>query len=76
MKTSLIIDDFLFKKAQEQALKNKQTLSEIISNWARAGYASFQKNKPKKRKAFKTVSLEKSKSIHLDSRSTWMDELE
>lgn len=75
MKTSLNIDDAVFKAAQRETLKNKRTLSEIISEWARLGrYAVLKrKNKPSK---IKTVNLGGPARFDLNSRRNWMDFLD
>ncbi len=74
MKTSLNIDDNLFNSARLTAIKQKKTLGEIISLWARVGKDTLAKSVKKKTK-IKSLKLGKM-SISLNSRQTWMDFLD
>ncbi len=75
MKTSLLIEDGLFRAAKKEAQKRKKTLSEIISFWARVGRQMLSKQKTKF-KALKAVDLGGPSSVDINSRRDWMDTLE
>jgi len=75
MKTSLIIEDSLFKAAKREAEKMGKTISETISLWARVGRETLLKRK-KIQTSLKTVNLGGPAKIDLSSRRDWMDELE
>jgi len=74
MKTSLIIDDSLFKEAKREAERENKTLSETISYWARVGRNYLKKSK-KSPKKLKTVNVGRP-LISLKSRREWMDILD
>lgn len=76
MKTSLIIDDTLFKAAQKDALKKKTTLSSVINDWARLGRAAFQKSRKSVLKRVVAVDLGGPASLDVNSRKQWMDLLD
>jgi hypothetical protein len=75
MKTSLIIEDSLFKAAKEEADRLGKTVSEMISLWARAGREIMRKP-PRRSSKLKTVDLGGPSRIDLSSRKEWMEELE
>lgn len=75
MKTSLVIEDSLFKAARKEAQKQKKTLSEIISFWARIGRQMLSKHKTKANE-LKAVDLGGPSSVDINSRRDWLDTLE
>lgn len=73
MKTSLVIDDYIYREARKKALQEKKTLSEILSLWARAGMEALkQKKRNIKASSLKRVNLGKL-LIDINSRNEWMD---
>lgn len=78
MKTSLIIDDPLFNAAQKEALKNKTTVSQTLSFWAKVGreVLAQKKWKPASKRILKTVDLGGPALIDLSSRKDWRDILD
>lgn len=76
MKTSLIIDDRVFQTAKREAERRGQTVSQIISDWARIGLETLKKATKSRRKALKSVSLGGPAAIDLSSRRDWMDSLD
>ncbi|MBI1869565.1 MAG: hypothetical protein HYS07_00050 [Chlamydiae bacterium] len=76
MKTSLIIEDRLFRAAQKEAHREGKTLSETISFWARVGWESLRRSKHHPRHPVKPVDLGGPSSINLKSRRDWMDLLD
>ena len=74
MKTSLIIEDGVFKDAKKESAKSGQSISMIISQWAVLGRAAWKKHKKQKKKIppFKPVNLGKQK-LDLSSRDVWME---
>lgn len=77
MKTSLNIQDSLFKAAQEEAKKNKSTISELISTWARIGREALMKQKEKRTvRQLMSRDLGGKAFIDLSSRRDWMDALD
>mgnify|MGYP001766763521 CR=1 FL=1 len=78
MKTSLNIDDILFKEAGEEARREGKTIGETISGWARAGRRALleKRRAAKRRKAPRAVDLGGPAMIDLGSRRDWMDSLE
>lgn len=75
MKTSLVIEDSIFRAAQQEAQRSNKTLSETISYWARLGWEALRKRKPPSRK-IRPVNLGGKAKINLASRKAWMDELD
>ena len=76
MKTSLIIEDSVFKDAKKESAKSDQSISMIINEWAALGRAAWKKHKKqKKTPAFKPVNLGKQK-MDLSSRDVWMDTID
>ncbi|MBI2339406.1 MAG: hypothetical protein HYU99_03415 [Deltaproteobacteria bacterium] len=75
MKTTLMIDNFLFKEARKEAVKTGRSLSETISLWARAGHAAMSRGK-KRPPVLKTVDLGGPAAIDINSRRNWMDALD
>ncbi|MDE0518491.1 MAG: hypothetical protein OXH36_02895 [Bdellovibrionales bacterium] len=45
MKTSLIIEDSVFKDAKKESAKSGQSISMIINEWAALGRAAWKKHK-------------------------------
>jgi hypothetical protein len=76
MKTSLNIDDFVFKTARKEALKNKSTVGEVISLWARMGLESLKKNAKAKVPVFKPADLGGVARLDLHNRRDWLDALD
>lgn len=76
MKTSLNIDDFVFKSARKEALKQKTSVSEIISLWARLGLESLKKITKNKTSVFKPADLGGASTLDLTNRRDWMDTLD
>ncbi len=76
MKTSLNIEDSLFKAAQNEAHQSGKTLSETIGTWARVGrdFLSAKKKKPDISK-LKTMDLGPP-LIDINCRREWMDALD
>ena len=76
MKTSLVIDNYLFKEAQKSALQDQKTVSEVLSHWARVGLEMLRQKKNKKKSfSLKTVNLGKP-AVDINSRHEWMDALD
>lgn len=73
MKTSLNLDDYLFKAAKKEMQKTGKTLSETISLWARLGLEHLLKQKPQSGKKLKTVDLGGPAMLDLSSRRDWRD---
>ena len=73
MKTSLIINDYVFKEAQKESLESNSTLSEVISRWASEGLKLFKQRSKVGVKKFKPVTVGKV-LIDINSRD-WMDQL-
>ena len=76
MKTSLVIEDSLFKAAREESLKGSKTISETISYWARIGREALKKSKMNPARSLKTVDLGGAALVDLNSRRDWMDVLD
>lgn len=75
MKTSLNLDDNLFRAAQREALKTGKTMSELINHWASFGRKCLI-DAPKKQKSFSPINLGGPTKIDLTSRRDWMDQLD
>lgn len=75
MKTSLVIEDSLFRAAQQEAQRTHKTLSETISQWARAGWAVLRKRKTPSRK-IRPVNLGGKAGVNIANRKSWMDDLD
>lgn len=76
MKTSLILEDSLFREAQKEARRCKRTLSEVISDWARAGRETLKRRAKAVRPTLKSVDLGGPASVDVNCRRDWMDLLE
>ena len=76
MKTSLTIEDSLFKAAQQESQRKNQTLSQTISYWARVGREALKLKKKSAPRRFKAVDLGGTARIELSSRRHWMDTLD
>lgn len=78
MKTSLNIEDSLFRDAQKEALKERKTISEIISLWAREGKKILQVQKKSRtgRRKLEAINLGDPARVDLTSRRDWMDTLD
>ncbi len=76
MKTSLILEDSLFREAKKEAERERKTLSEVISHWARLGRDVLKRKKAGGRPALKSVDLGGPASVDLNSRRDWIDTLE
>lgn len=76
MKTSLNIDDVIFKAAQKASQQSGKTISETISDWARVGRESLTRQKKLRRRAVPPVNLGGVSRIDLTCRRDWMDLLE
>ena len=79
MKTSLSIEDRLFKLAQQEAQKTRSTLSSVLSHWARVGLETINKKQKEQKQQspkFKPVDLGGPAQIDLRSRRDWMDSLD
>ena len=74
MKTSLNIEDSLFKAAQQTAQKYGRTLSDVISEWARVGKDTLTHKKT--RPPFHPADLGGPAKVDLSSRRDWMDTLD
>ena len=75
MKTSLVIDDRLFREARREAHREGTTLSELISRWARIGWETLKKTHRAKGE-FKAANLGGPSKIDLRFRRDWMEALE
>jgi hypothetical protein len=75
MKTSLNLDEELFKTAKKEALRQKTTMSHVINIWARAGRKALVEKKVKKCE-FQAVDLGGAPQIDLENRSDWMEVLD
>ena len=73
MKTSLNLDNYIFKAAQKEAQKTGKTLSETISLWARTGFEHIRQQKTRSHKTPQAVDLGGPASIDLSSRRDWRD---
>lgn len=76
MKTSLVLEDSLYNKAKQAALKTGKSISEIISLWARIGMEASNTKKRSKNPILNTVDLGDTSLIDLSSRRDWMDSLD
>jgi len=76
MKTSLNIEESLYKAAREEALRTGRPLSEVISRWAAAGRKALLREVKKKKRVLKSVNLGGPSQIDLSSRRDWYDSLE
>ncbi len=76
MKTSLVIEDSLFKAAQKEAQKTGGNISETISYWARMGREFLVKKKKRSSLKFKPVDLKKPAQVDINCRRDWMDILD
>lgn len=76
MKTSLVLDDNVFRAAKKEATRLGKTVSEIVSLWARVGRDEWMKlQRSKTKKTFRAVDLGEPQ-IDLSSRRNWLEELE
>ncbi|MBK5290435.1 MAG: hypothetical protein JJE04_01910 [Acidobacteriia bacterium] len=75
MKTSLVIDDSLFRAAKAEAERTGKTISETISAWASAGRRSLKEEKRKKKRVLPVLDLGQPR-IDLTSRRDWLDLLD
>jgi hypothetical protein len=76
MRTSLNIEDRLMEAAKREAEKNKQTISETITRWARYGYEALRKQNRQKVPRLRTVDLGGPAKVDLNSRRDWLDQLD
>ncbi|MCP5463746.1 MAG: hypothetical protein H7A33_01845 [Deltaproteobacteria bacterium] len=76
MKTSLNIDDRVFREAKKESLRTKKTLSETISLWARLGLESLKTKRNKTKPKIEFVDLGGDSKIDLTNRKQWMDEID
>ena len=76
MKTSLVLEDSLFREAKKEAERHRKTVSEVISGWARLGRNVLKREKRETRPVLKSVDLGGPASIDLNSRRDWMDLLD
>jgi hypothetical protein len=74
MKTSLTIDDAVYRDAQKEARRTGKTLSETISEWARLGRRLVRQQRNRQR-SLRTVDLGKP-LLNIDSRADWMEALD
>lgn len=75
MKTSLVIEDRLFREAQKDSRAKGKTISETISHWARVGWETL-KNTRKGSKRLRSVDLGGPALVDLSSRRDWMETLD
>lgn len=73
MKTSLNIENHLFDALKREALRQKKTLSEVLCEWARAGYEILGNRGKKSRRKLRGVNLGGAAQIDINSRKEWMD---
>ena len=76
MKTSLIIDDRVFKLAEREARKLGVSISQVISDWARLGLSRSLENRSSKKPKLKPVDLGSAPLMDLTSRRDWLDGLD
>lgn len=76
MKTSLNINDHVYKTAQREAQNRNSTISEVISFWAQVGLDFIKKQRTQKKSVFKPVDLGGPSGVDLNSRRDWMDLLD
>ena len=76
MKTSLIIEDSVYDRAKQLALKTGKNISEVISMWARIGMEASANKKSSKNRTLQTVDLGDTINLDLSSRRDWMDTLD
>lgn len=74
MKTSLSIDDAVYRDAREEARRTGKTLSETISEWARIGRLAQQGRKKGARK-LRSVDLGDT-LLDVNSRDGWYEALD
>lgn len=77
MKTSLIIEDKVFKEAKKESVKSGKSISKIINQWVILGQNVWKKKRQEKKisSSFKPVNLGQQK-LDLSSREKWMESLE
>ncbi len=75
MKTSLVIDDRIFREAQRDSRAKGKTISETISHWARVGWETLRQAK-KTNQPFKAADLGGPAQVDLTSRRDWIDSLD
>lgn len=73
MKTSLVLEDSLFREAQKEAHRARKTLSEVISEWARLGKDLVRGKKRAKPLKVRALDLGGPATIDINSRREWMD---
>jgi len=76
MKTSLNIEESLYKAARGEALRTGRPMSEIISRWAAAGRKALLKEVKGGKRTLNSVDLGGPSQIDLSSRRDWYDSLE
>lgn len=76
MKTSLIIDDAIFKEAKREAELSGKTISEVISSWAQIGRAAWKESKKEAKPSSFTPKHLGTPKIDLSNRKNWLEELE
>lgn len=72
MKTSLTIEESLYRAARKEALRSGRSLSEIITSWAKEGLRSIQEKGKQKKPELKSVDLG-DLNVDISSRRDWLD---
>lgn len=75
MKTSLIIEDSLYRAAKTEAERTGKTISQTISFWASAGRLALKGEKRKKKRVIPVLNLGEPR-LDLTSRRDWLDLLD
>jgi len=77
MKTSLTLEDKVFKAAKKESVQSGKSISKIINQWAILGQSVWRKNLNKKKisPSFKPMDLGQQK-LDLSSRKKWIAFLE
>ncbi|MBI2347002.1 MAG: hypothetical protein HYV03_09060 [Deltaproteobacteria bacterium] len=75
MKTSLTIDDRVFRAAKKEAARHGRTIGELISEWARLGLEYLLRVERSRKRQLKCVHLGGPAAIDLSSRRDWMETL-
>lgn len=76
MKTSLNIEDSIFKAARREAERLGKTVSEVVSYWARVGRETLTKRGRQQLRKVPAVDLGGPASVNLNARRDWMESLE
>ena len=76
MKTSLNIDDNLYREAKAEALRSGRSVSDVITAWAREGRIAVSHRAKQKPVKFSPADLGGPPKLDLSSRRDWLDTLD